>query len=55
MGAIKEDIDEKTGKVIGRTFVPPAGGGGMSDGMLRVIGEQNKILLQSQTDQPRER
>jgi hypothetical protein len=26
----------------------------MSDGMLRVIGEQNKILLQSQMDQPRE-
>jgi hypothetical protein len=56
MGAIKEDIDEKTGKVIGRSFVPgaAAGGGGMSDGMLRVIGEQNKILLQSQMDQLRE-
>jgi hypothetical protein len=56
MGAIKEDIDEKTGKVIGRSFVPGAvgGGGGMSDGMLRVIGDQNKILLQSQMDQLRE-
>jgi glyoxylase-like metal-dependent hydrolase (beta-lactamase superfamily II) len=55
MGAIKEDIDEKTGKVVGRSFVPgAAGGGGMSDGMLRVIGEQNKILLQSQMDQLRE-
>jgi hypothetical protein len=55
MGAIKEDIDEKTGKVVGRSFVPGAvGGGGMSDGMLRVIGEQNKILLQSQMDQLRE-
>ena len=40
MGAIKEDIDEKTGKVVGRSFVPGAvGGGGMSDDMLRVIGE----------------
>jgi hypothetical protein len=57
MGAIKEDIDERTGKVIGRSFVPGAvggGGGGMSDGMLRVIGDQNKILLQSQMDQLRE-
>jgi hypothetical protein len=56
MGAIKEEFDEKTGKVIGRSFVPGAvgGGGGMSDGMLRVIGEQNKILLQSQMDQLRE-
>ena len=40
MGAIKEDIDEKTGKVVGGSFVRGAvGGGGMSDGMLRVIGE----------------
>jgi hypothetical protein len=40
MGAIKEDFDEKTGKVVGRSFVPGAvGGGGMSDSMLRVIGE----------------
>jgi hypothetical protein len=55
MGTIKEDIDEKTGKVIGRSFVPGAvNNGGMSDGMLRVIGEQNKILLQSQMDQLRE-
>jgi hypothetical protein len=56
MGAIKEEIDEKIGKVTGRSFVPGAagGGGGMSDGMLRVIGEQNKILLQSQMDQLRE-
>jgi len=29
-------------------------GGGISDGMLRVIGEQNKVLLQSQMDQLRE-
>jgi hypothetical protein len=56
MGAIREEIDEKTGKVVGRSFVPGAGGGGggMSDGMLRVIGDQNKILLQSQMDQLRE-
>jgi hypothetical protein len=27
------------------------GGGGMSDGMLRVMGEQNKIHLQFQMDQ----
>jgi hypothetical protein len=53
MGAIKEEFDEKTVKLTGRSFVPGAfgGGGGMSDGMLRVIGEQNKILLQSQMDQ----
>jgi hypothetical protein len=57
MGAIREEFDEKTGKVVGRSFVPGAaggGGGGMSDGMLRVIGDQNKILLQSQMDQLRE-
>jgi hypothetical protein len=55
MGAIKEEIDEK-GRVVGRSFVPYAANnnGGMSDGMLRVIGEQNKILLQSQMDQMRE-
>jgi hypothetical protein len=43
--------------VVGRSFVPGAAGGGgnsMSDGMLRVIGEQNKILLQSQIHQLRE-
>lgn len=57
MGAIREELDEK-GRVVGRSFVPQAanngGGGGISDGMLRVIGEQNKILLQSQMDQLRE-
>jgi hypothetical protein len=55
-GAIREEFDEKTGKVVGRSFVPgaAAAGGGMSDGMLRVIGDQNKILLQSQMDQLRE-
>jgi len=48
MGAIREELDEK-GRVIGRSFVPQAvgNGGGISDGMLRVIDEQNKILLQS--------
>jgi hypothetical protein len=53
MGAIKEELDDK-GRVVGRSFVPQAvgnGAGGISDGMLRVIGEQNKILLQSQMDQ----
>ena len=55
MGAIEEEQDEK-GRVIRRRFVPQAApnAGGMSDGMLRVIGEQNKILLQSQMDQLRE-
>jgi hypothetical protein len=55
MGAMEEEQDEK-GRVIKRRFVPAAqnAGGGMSDGMLRVIGEQNKILLQSQMDQLRE-
>jgi hypothetical protein len=57
MGAIREELDDK-GRVVGRSFVPEAnnGGGnnGMSDGMLRVIGEQNKILFQSQMDQMRD-
>jgi hypothetical protein len=49
------EIDDK-GRVTGGSFVPYAAGsgGGMSDGMPRVIGEQNKILLQSQMDQLRE-
>jgi hypothetical protein len=48
MGAIREELDEK-GRVVGRIFVPQAvgNGDGISDGMLRIIGEQNKILLQS--------
>jgi hypothetical protein len=44
----------RQGRVVGRSFVPQAvgnGGGGMSDGMLRVMGEQNKIHLQFQMDQ----
>jgi hypothetical protein len=49
------EIDDK-GSVTGRSFVPYAAssGGGMSDGIPRVIGDQNKILLQSQMDQLRE-
>jgi hypothetical protein len=55
MGTIREELGEK-GRVVGRSFVAQAvgNGGGISDGMLQVIGEQNKILLQSQMDQLRE-